>query len=156
MMVVIVGAGPGGLAVAAALGSAGVPATIVERATSVGSSWRGHYDRLHLHTARFLSGLPGMPIPRPAGGEELEGAGSSACGPSEMDGAGEDSISAEGGVLGVAAHGPSGCPPVPASAAARDRRCPPSLSGSVWQVAPLPKAIPAAPLAATRSGWSKK
>jgi putative flavoprotein involved in K+ transport len=67
MMVVIVGAGPGGLAVAAALGSAGVPATIVERATSVGSSWRGHYDRLHLHTARFLSGLPGMPIPRQAG-----------------------------------------------------------------------------------------
>jgi putative flavoprotein involved in K+ transport len=65
--VLIVGAGPGGLAVAAALGSAGVPATIVERATSVGSSWRGHYDRLHLHTARFLSGLPGMPIPRQAG-----------------------------------------------------------------------------------------
>ena len=65
--VLIVGAGPGGLAVAAALGSEGVPATIVERATSVGSSWRGHYDRLHLHTARFLSGLPGMPIPRQAG-----------------------------------------------------------------------------------------
>jgi putative flavoprotein involved in K+ transport len=63
----IIGAGPGGLAAAAALGSAGVPATIVERATSVGSSWRGHYDRLHLHTARFLSGLPGMPIPRKAG-----------------------------------------------------------------------------------------
>jgi cation diffusion facilitator CzcD-associated flavoprotein CzcO len=63
----IVGAGPGGLAAAAALGSAGVPATILERASSVGSSWRGHYDRLHLHTARFLSGLPGMPIPRSAG-----------------------------------------------------------------------------------------
>jgi putative flavoprotein involved in K+ transport len=63
----VVGAGPGGLAAAAALGSAGVPATILERATSVGSSWRGHYDRLHLHTARFLSGLPGMPIPRQAG-----------------------------------------------------------------------------------------
>jgi len=65
--VLIVGAGPGGLAAAAALGSAGVAATIVERTTSVGSSWRGHYDRLHLHTARFLSGLPGMPIPRRAG-----------------------------------------------------------------------------------------
>jgi putative flavoprotein involved in K+ transport len=65
--VVVVGAGPGGLGAAAALGSAGVPSTIVERATSVGSSWRGHYDRLHLHTARFLSGLPGMPIPRRAG-----------------------------------------------------------------------------------------
>ena len=67
LKVLIVGAGPGGLAAAAALGSVGLPATIVERAASVGSSWRGHYDRLHLHTARFLSGLPGMPIPRQAG-----------------------------------------------------------------------------------------
>jgi putative flavoprotein involved in K+ transport len=67
LKVLIVGGGPGGLAAAAALGSAGIPATIVERAASVGSSWRGHYDRLHLHTARFLSGLPGMPIPRQAG-----------------------------------------------------------------------------------------
>ncbi len=63
----IVGAGPGGLAAAAALRSEGVSSRIVERADSVGSSWRGHYDRLHLHTARFLSGLPGMPIPRRAG-----------------------------------------------------------------------------------------
>jgi putative flavoprotein involved in K+ transport len=66
--VTVVGAGPGGLAVAAALGAAGVSATILERSTTVGSSWRGHYDRLHLHTTRWLSGLPGMPIPRSAGG----------------------------------------------------------------------------------------
>ena len=36
-------------------------------ATRVGSSWRGHYDRLHLHTPRELSGLPGLPIPREMG-----------------------------------------------------------------------------------------
>jgi putative flavoprotein involved in K+ transport len=65
--VVVVGAGPGGLAAGAALGRAGVPAVILERAQSVGASWRGHYDRLHLHTIRWLSGLPFLPIPRRAG-----------------------------------------------------------------------------------------
>jgi putative flavoprotein involved in K+ transport len=63
----VVGAGPGGLAVAAALGENGVACTVLERASSVGSSWRGHYDRLHLHTVRTLSGLPGLAIPRQAG-----------------------------------------------------------------------------------------
>jgi putative flavoprotein involved in K+ transport len=29
--------------------------------------WAGRYDRLHLHTARALSGLPGYPIPRSFG-----------------------------------------------------------------------------------------
>lgn len=65
--VLVVGAGPGGLAVAAALGMRGVEAVVVERASSVGASWRGHYDRLHLHTTRRWSGLPGMPIPREYG-----------------------------------------------------------------------------------------
>lgn len=62
--VVVVGAGPGGLAVAAALGQEGVPALVVDRAPHVGSSWRRHYDRLRLHTPRRWSGLPGFPIPR--------------------------------------------------------------------------------------------
>lgn len=62
--VVVVGAGPGGLAVAAALGQVGVPALVVDRAPHVGSSWRRHYDRLRLHTPRRWSGLPGLPIPR--------------------------------------------------------------------------------------------
>jgi cation diffusion facilitator CzcD-associated flavoprotein CzcO len=42
--VIVVGAGPGGLAVAAALGAHGVPAIVLERATSVGASWRSHYS----------------------------------------------------------------------------------------------------------------
>jgi len=50
----------------------------------------------------------------------------------------------------------SGWPPFAARAAARAARWPPSVSGEVWQVAPLPKAMPTAPLATTRSGWSKK
>lgn len=64
--VLVIGAGPGGLAAAAALGRRGVPAVVLERDT-VGASWRRHYDRLHLHTTRRLSGLPGLPIPRRAG-----------------------------------------------------------------------------------------
>jgi len=61
--VVVVGAGPGGLAVAAALKAVGIDALVIDRASSVGSTWRGHYDRLHLHTARRFSALPGLPIP---------------------------------------------------------------------------------------------
>ncbi|WP_233405061.1 flavin-containing monooxygenase [Actinotalea solisilvae] len=65
--VLVVGAGPAGLAAAAALGRRGVPAVVLERADVVASSWRGHYDRLHLHTTRRMSALPGLAIPRSAG-----------------------------------------------------------------------------------------
>ncbi|ROS27918.1 NAD(P)/FAD-dependent oxidoreductase [Cellulomonas sp. PhB150] len=64
MSTLVVGAGPAGLAVAAALGARGVDATVLERADDVGASWRGHYDRLHLHTTRRWSSLPGTVIPR--------------------------------------------------------------------------------------------
>jgi putative flavoprotein involved in K+ transport len=65
--VVIVGAGPAGLATAGALRMAGVKALVVDRAEQLGASWRGHYDRLHLHTVRWLSGLPGLRIPASEG-----------------------------------------------------------------------------------------
>lgn len=65
--VVIIGAGPAGLATAAALRGDGVRSVVLERNDSVASSWRGHYDRLHLHTVRWLSSLPGMSIPRTEG-----------------------------------------------------------------------------------------
>ncbi|GIG20991.1 monooxygenase [Cellulomonas chitinilytica] len=65
--VLVVGAGPGGLAVAAALRAKGVDVLVVERSTAVGASWRRHYDRLHLHTTRRWSSLPGLPIPREFG-----------------------------------------------------------------------------------------
>lgn len=65
--VAVIGAGPAGLAVAAALRAKGVDAVVLERGDDVGSSWRRHYDRLHLHTVRWLSGLPGMAIPRSEG-----------------------------------------------------------------------------------------
>lgn len=61
---VVLGAGPGGLAAAAELTRAGVETLVLDKADRVGSSWASHYDRLHLHTARSLSHLPGYPIPR--------------------------------------------------------------------------------------------
>ncbi|MDH2444504.1 NAD(P)/FAD-dependent oxidoreductase [Amnibacterium sp. CER49] len=65
--VVVVGAGPAGLAAAAQLRRRGVDALVLEAGTAVGSSWRSAYDRLALHTVRSLSGLPGLRIPREAG-----------------------------------------------------------------------------------------
>ncbi|MDJ0342435.1 NAD(P)/FAD-dependent oxidoreductase [Streptomyces sp. H10-C2] len=63
----VIGAGPGGLAVAAALHQRGVRTLVIERSETVASSWRAHYERLHLHTTRRLSGLPGFEIPRAYG-----------------------------------------------------------------------------------------
>ncbi|MFE9039804.1 flavin-containing monooxygenase [Streptomyces sp. NPDC007818] len=65
--VYVIGAGPGGLAVAATLRARGVRAVVLEKSGAVGTSWRGHYDRLRLHTTRRLSGLPGLRIPRSYG-----------------------------------------------------------------------------------------
>lgn len=62
--VYVIGGGPGGLAVAASLRARGVRAVVLEKSDRVGASWRGHYDRLHLHTTRRWSALPGLRIPR--------------------------------------------------------------------------------------------
>ncbi|MBD3554078.1 flavin-containing monooxygenase [Streptomyces sp. SP18CM02] len=62
--VYVVGGGPGGLAAAAALRARGVRVVVLEKADRVGASWRGHYDRLHLHTTRRWSALPGLKMPR--------------------------------------------------------------------------------------------
>lgn len=61
---VIIGAGPAGLAVAATLRQLAVPFVLLERSDSAGAAWHGRYDSLHLHTIRWLSGLPGVSIPR--------------------------------------------------------------------------------------------
>ncbi len=60
---IVVGAGPAGLAVSACLRRACVEHVLVERESAVASSWRRHYDRLHLHTDRRRSSLPGAPFP---------------------------------------------------------------------------------------------
>ena len=64
--VLVVGAGPAGLAVAACLKDHGLDPTILEQGDQVGLSWRRHYDRLHLHTERRHSSLPLYPLPATA------------------------------------------------------------------------------------------
>lgn len=61
---VIVGGGSAGLATAALLRASGIDSLILEAGTEPGAAWRLRYDRLHLHTPRLLSGLPGLRIPR--------------------------------------------------------------------------------------------
>ncbi|SDR82790.1 flavin-containing monooxygenase [Bradyrhizobium canariense] len=61
---IIVGAGPAGLACAAMIRAEGLNVMVLEKADSVGSVWRRHYDRLHLHSDRKHSGLAGMEMPR--------------------------------------------------------------------------------------------
>jgi indole-3-pyruvate monooxygenase len=62
--VVIVGASAAGLATAAHLKRAGIEYVLLEQSDRVGARWRGHYDRLHLHTIKRLSGLPFHPMPK--------------------------------------------------------------------------------------------
>jgi cation diffusion facilitator CzcD-associated flavoprotein CzcO len=61
---IIIGAGPAGLACAVTMRAAGLNAAVLDKAGTVGSAWRRHYDRLHLHTDRRHSGLPGMAMPQ--------------------------------------------------------------------------------------------
>ena len=62
--VAILGAGASGLAAGAAMKRRGLAPLILERDERIGSIWARRYDRLHLHTARALSGLPYHPLPR--------------------------------------------------------------------------------------------
>ncbi|WP_285105268.1 NAD(P)/FAD-dependent oxidoreductase [Promicromonospora sp. MEB111] len=67
LTVSVIGAGPAGLSAAAALKARGADVTVLEKSEHVGNAWRHHYDRLHLHTTRGLSRLPGLAIPREYG-----------------------------------------------------------------------------------------
>jgi pyruvate/2-oxoglutarate dehydrogenase complex dihydrolipoamide dehydrogenase (E3) component len=60
----IIGAGPAGLAVAGRLSKLNIPYEIIEMTDNVASTWRNHYDRLHLHTAKDLSHLPHLKFPK--------------------------------------------------------------------------------------------
>ena len=61
--VVIIGAGPAGVATAVSLRDRGVASVLVDRAGLVAASWRARYDRLKLNTGKQFSHLPGRPYP---------------------------------------------------------------------------------------------
>jgi len=58
--VLVIGAGPAGLATAASLARRGIPYRLLERGDTLAYSWEQLYDSLVLHTGRHMSTLPGM------------------------------------------------------------------------------------------------
>jgi hypothetical protein len=56
--ILVVGAGPAGLATSACLRREGLAHVVLEREAQIASAWHRHYDRLHLHTTKTYSGLP--------------------------------------------------------------------------------------------------
>jgi indole-3-pyruvate monooxygenase len=64
--ILVIGAGPAGLATSACLRREGLPHVLLEREARLAAAWYRHYDRLHLHTTKTLSGLPMSPWPKAA------------------------------------------------------------------------------------------
>jgi cation diffusion facilitator CzcD-associated flavoprotein CzcO len=60
----VIGASAAGLTTAAELRTRGGELEIVEAEDVVAAAWRRHYDRLHLHTPKGFSALPGLPMPK--------------------------------------------------------------------------------------------
>ena len=65
--VVIVGAGPAGLATSAELRRRHIEHVVLERGEAPGHTWMHLYDSLTLHTGKHLSSLPGMSFDRRVG-----------------------------------------------------------------------------------------
>jgi cation diffusion facilitator CzcD-associated flavoprotein CzcO len=61
-MILVVGAGPAGLATAYYLQRRGLPYQVIDKG-GVGYAWQNHYDSLHIHTPKEVSALPGLSMP---------------------------------------------------------------------------------------------
>ena len=61
--VLVIGAGPAGIACAAALEEAGIACCVIDQAHVIGSTWDSLYPSLKLNTSRFYSHMPGMKFP---------------------------------------------------------------------------------------------
>ena len=62
--VVVIGAGPAGLATSRELGRQGIEHVVLERGEALGHTWANLYASLVLHTGKHLSSLPGLTFPR--------------------------------------------------------------------------------------------
>jgi cation diffusion facilitator CzcD-associated flavoprotein CzcO len=62
----VIGEGPGGLAVSRELSARGVEHAVLEAGDGPGHSWSRVHDSLRLHTGKHLSALPGRRLPRSA------------------------------------------------------------------------------------------
>lgn len=61
--VLVIGAGPAGLASAYYLEQAGISYRVIDQAEVIGSTWNSLYPSLRLNTTRFYSHLPGQRFP---------------------------------------------------------------------------------------------
>jgi indole-3-pyruvate monooxygenase len=61
--VVIIGAGPAGLAISAVLTNLKIPFLLLEKSDTIGNTWKNQYDKLELHTIKNFSHLPFLPFP---------------------------------------------------------------------------------------------
>ncbi len=62
--VVVIGAGPAGLATSRELSARGIAHVVLERGPTIAYTWENLYEGLVLHTGKLFSALPGMPFPR--------------------------------------------------------------------------------------------
>ncbi|MEM7654898.1 MAG: NAD(P)/FAD-dependent oxidoreductase [Bacteroidota bacterium] len=73
--IIIIGAGPAGLAMAGRLHANKLPFILLEQSQEITTTWRNHYDRLCLHTVKEFSNLPHAPfdesVPRYVPREQL-------------------------------------------------------------------------------------
>lgn len=65
--VLVIGAGPAGIATAYALEKAGITYRVVDRAHKIASTWDSLYPSLTLNTSRWFSHMPEAPFPREFG-----------------------------------------------------------------------------------------
>jgi cation diffusion facilitator CzcD-associated flavoprotein CzcO len=62
--VIVVGAGPAGLATSQQLDRRRIAHVVLEQGEVPGYCWANSYDSLKLHTGKLMSSLPGLPFPR--------------------------------------------------------------------------------------------